>query len=91
MICVVASIVIIVLIAWSLTKEGFLNPADAANKQSGDLLYIKTKLASIQMVNVDQIDTRLAELESKLADLNGKMLEWTKTEQVNNTMGYVQK
>lgn len=89
MICVVASIVIIVLLAWALSKEGFLNPADAANKQSGDLLYIKSKIDGIKIANVDKLDTHLAELESKIMDLNRKMQEWSKTENINNTMGYV--
>ena len=89
---VVVLLLLLVGVGWK-RREGWTGePADAAEKQSGDLRYTEKKIATIgSFVSADELDKQTVEvskLEQKVTDLEVKMKTFMETKKVNDTMGY---
>jgi len=90
----VAVVILLLLVAvgWK-RREGLSDPADAAEKQSGDLRYLQKKLETMttSLVSADELDKQtvnVSKVEQKVNDLEVKMKTFLETKQVNDTKGY---
>jgi hypothetical protein len=88
---VVVILLVMVVFGWK-RREGYTNPADEAEKQSGDLRYTQKKFESIgTLVSEDELDkfqVQVTKHEEKVNDLDVKMRTLLETKRVNDTKGY---